>query len=125
MKASRLRVEVDGLGHPAGDVDDVAGVGDLLLGLLQGAGQGRGGESLAAEKLLGACGEVDVAATCRKQSGRTLECARAGYSILSRCCSARDAPMAVSTCLTSSGGGSTAGRPSALIHSSRHQPVVW
>lgn len=51
--------------------------------------------------------------------------ASARHSMSSRCCSARDAPMAVSTCLTSSGGGSTAGMPSDLIHNSRHQPAVW
>lgn len=42
-----------------------------------------------------------------------------------RACSARDAPIAVSTFLTSSGGGRTAGKPSASIHSSRHHPLVW
>ena len=51
--------------------------------------------------------------------------APARHSMSSRCCSAREAPMAVSTFFTSSGGGSTAGMPSDLIHSSRHQPVVW
>lgn len=47
------------------------------------------------------------------------------YSILSRSCSALDAPIAVSTFLTSSGGGSTAGNPRASIHNSRVHPIVW
>ncbi|MNW11198.1 hypothetical protein D3C71_2085920 [compost metagenome] len=47
-----------------------------------------------------------------------------GYSMVLRCCSARDAPMAVSTFFTSSGGGSTAGMPSASMANSRHQPLV-
>jgi len=35
------------------------------------------------------------------------------------------APIAVFTSFTSSGGGSTAFMPSALIHNSRVQPLVW
>lgn len=43
-------------------------------------------------------------------------------SMVSRCCSALEAPMAVSTCLISSGGGRTAGMPRPRIASSRHHP---
>lgn len=50
---------------------------------------------------------------------------RRRQSISSRCCSARDAPIAVSTFFTSSGGGSTAGMPSDSIHNSRDHPLVW
>ena len=42
----------------------------------------------------------------------------------SRAFLARAAPIAVFTLFCSSGGGSTAGRPSASIHNSRVQPVV-
>lgn len=45
-------------------------------------------------------------------------------TISSRAFLARAAPMAVPTFFSSSGGGSTAGMPSASIHSSRAQPVV-
>ena len=43
----------------------------------------------------------------------------------SRDCSARAAPIWVTTLFCSSGGGSTAGMPSASIQSSRVQPIVW
>ena len=46
------------------------------------------------------------------------------FSISFRPCSARAAPIAVSTFLTSSGGGNTAGMPSDAIHNSRVQPLV-
>jgi hypothetical protein len=46
------------------------------------------------------------------------------YSIFFRDCLARAAPMAVVTSFSSSGGGITAGNPSASIHNSRVQPVV-
>ena len=45
-------------------------------------------------------------------------------AIFVRAFSARAAPMAVSTSLTSSGGGSTAFIPSDSIQSSRHHPLV-
>jgi hypothetical protein len=47
------------------------------------------------------------------------------YNMSFRAILARAAPMAVLTSFVSSGGGRTAGIPSASIHSSRVQPVVW
>src|SRR5690606_3667890 len=47
------------------------------------------------------------------------------FSISSRDCAARAAPIAVLTLFSSSGGGSTAFIPSESIQSSRTQPVVW
>ena len=47
------------------------------------------------------------------------------YNMSFRAIFARAAPMAVLTSFVSSGGGRTAGIPSASIHSSRVQPVVW
>ena len=89
-----------------------------------GAGRsGHGGRGLAARRTqhgVGA-GQPDAQQRVLLQPG----IASARHSMSSRCCSAREAPMAVSTFFTSSGGGSTAGMPSDLIHSSRHQPVVW
>jgi hypothetical protein len=49
---------------------------------------------------------------------------RPHYSISRRAFFARAAPIAVFTSFSSSGGGSTAGKPSDSIHSSRHQPVL-
>ena len=46
------------------------------------------------------------------------------YSMSVRACSARAAPIAVSTFFTSSGGGNTAFMPSDSIQSSRAQPFV-
>lgn len=51
--------------------------------------------------------------------------AQLDQSISSRACSAREAPIAVTTFFSSSGGGSTAGIPNDSIHSSRAQPIVW
>ena len=45
--------------------------------------------------------------------------------LCSLACSARAAPIALLTCLRSSGGGSTAFIPSDSSHSSRHQPFEW
>lgn len=57
--------------------------------------------------------------------GQCLVLARRCLSISLRDCSARAAPIAVSTSSTSSGGGKTAGRPNAAIHNSRVHPRVW
>ena len=59
----------------------------------------------------------------RRRASRATQRA-ALYSMVSRLALARAAPIAVFTSFSSSGGGSTAGRPSASIHSSRDQPVV-
>lgn len=89
-----------------------------------GAGRSRhGGRGLAARRAHHGVGGGQPDAQQRVLLEPGIASAR--HSMSSRCCSARDAPMAVSTFLTSSGGGSTAGMPSDLIHNSRHQPAVW
>lgn len=79
--------------------------------------------------VLKASGEITFIGGGGTAAGRP-SCIRGGAqclrpdSIPSRLCSAREAPMAVSTFLTFSGGGNTAGMPSDWIHSSRPQPIV-
>lgn len=82
---------------------------DVNAYLREAAGAGRGGDDRAAE---------DDAHPARLAVA-------ALYRIFPRSCSARAAPIAVFTCLRSSGGGSTALRPRDSSHSSRVQPREW
>ena len=105
--------------HKHGGMPDMSGMGGMRHGHVI-ASRPSGGEEDARDV---SHGHLRLGATSAASPGTTAPFHH--QRLRSLACWARDAPIAVLTCLRSSGGGSTAFIPNDWIQSSRHHPWEW